>query len=83
MAISINAILDHLQSRQYCEAIMDDLLLFTKTKNTLGKIRRYVKGIAQDWMKKYLLRNVRYSEKNCHIWETSFLLKKEQFVQNY
>ena len=27
----INAILDCLQSRKYCEAIMDDLLLFTPT----------------------------------------------------
>ena len=29
----INAILDCLQSRKYCEAIMDDLLLFTPSKN--------------------------------------------------
>ena len=28
----INAILECLQSRKYCEAIMDDLLLFTPTK---------------------------------------------------
>ena len=28
----INAILDCLQSRKYCEAIMDDLLLFTQSK---------------------------------------------------
>ena len=28
----INAILDCLQSRKYCEAIMDDLLLFTPSK---------------------------------------------------
>ena len=28
----INAILDFLQSRKYCEAIMDDLLLFTPIK---------------------------------------------------
>ena len=30
----INAILDCLQSRKYCEAIMDDLLLFTPSKET-------------------------------------------------
>ena len=30
----INAILDCLQSRNYCEAIMDDLLLFTPTKKS-------------------------------------------------
>ena len=29
----INAILDCLQSRRYCEAIMDDLLLFTPSKS--------------------------------------------------
>ena len=28
----INAILNNLQSRKYCEAIMDDLLLFTPSK---------------------------------------------------
>ena len=30
----IIAILDCLQSRKYCEAIMDDLLLFTPTKKS-------------------------------------------------
>ena len=30
----INAILDCLQSRSYCEGIMDDLLLFTPTKSS-------------------------------------------------
>ena len=30
----INAILDCLQSRKYCEAIVDDLLLFTPSKET-------------------------------------------------
>ena len=30
----INAILDYLQSKKYCEAIMDDLLLFTPSKET-------------------------------------------------
>ena len=30
----IKAILDFLQSRKYCEAIMDDQLLFTSTKKS-------------------------------------------------
>ena len=30
----INAILDCLQNRKYCEAIMDDLLLFTPSKRS-------------------------------------------------
>ena len=30
----INAILDYLQSRKYCEVVMDDLLLFTPMKSS-------------------------------------------------
>ena len=30
----INVILSCLQSKKYCEAIMDDLLLFTPSKNS-------------------------------------------------
>ena len=38
----INAILNCLQSRKYYEAIMDDLLLFTPSKEThMTKIRRF------------------------------------------
>ena len=33
----INAIWDCLQSRKYCEAIMDDLLLFTPSKENITK----------------------------------------------
>ena len=36
----IDAILDCLQSRKYCDAIMDDLLLFTQSKRSHSKIRR-------------------------------------------
>ena len=46
----INAILDCLQSRKYCEAIMDDLLLFTPTKKShIAKLLRFVKGITLKW----------------------------------
>ena len=39
-----NAILDCLQSRKYCEAIMDDLLLFTSSKNShIAKIGGFIK----------------------------------------
>ena len=41
----INAILDYLQGRKYCKAIMDDLLLFAPNKEvTYVKTRRFVKG---------------------------------------
>ena len=43
----INTILNCLESRKYCEAIMDDLLLFTPSKQmTYEKIRRFIKGIT-------------------------------------
>ena len=45
----INAILDCLKSRKYCEAIMDDLLLFTPTKNPLSQARRLAEGTIQKW----------------------------------
>ena len=41
----INAILDCLQSRKYCEAIMDDLLLFTPTKKScIAKLEDLLKA---------------------------------------
>ena len=42
--VYINVILDCLQSRKYCEAIMDDLLLFTPLKKThMGKLEDLLK----------------------------------------
>ena len=41
----INAILDCLQSRKYCEAIMDDLLLFTPSKGShMNKLEDVLKA---------------------------------------
>ena len=46
----INAILNCLQSKKYCEAIMDVLLLFIPSKNChIVKIRRFVEGIDKEW----------------------------------
>ena len=46
----INAILNSLQSRKYCEVIMDDLLLFTPSKRVAyGQIGRSLKGIKKEW----------------------------------
>ena len=41
----INVILNCLQSKKYCEAIMDDLQLFTPSKSS--HIRRFIKGIVE------------------------------------
>ena len=46
----INAILDCLETRKHCEAIMDGLLLFTSHKeSTHCKIRRSIKSFIKEW----------------------------------
>ena len=50
----INAILSCLQSRKYCEAIMDNLLLFTPTKSShFEKARRFVESFMQIWIEDF------------------------------
>ena len=45
----INAILDCLQSKKYCEVIMDDLLLFTPSKNShMNKLEGLLKEQTED-----------------------------------
>ena len=48
----INAILSFLQSRKYCEAIMDDLLLFTPTKSSyFEKLEDLLKALHKNGLK--------------------------------
>ena len=50
----INVILDCLQSKKYCEAIMDDLLLFMLSKRSAhGQIGRYIKGVIEKWIQDF------------------------------
>ena len=59
----INAILDCLQSRKYCKAIMDDLLLFTPSKTThLAKL--------EDLLKALLKTGLKISPKKCQPFKT-------------
>ena len=56
----INAILDCLESRKYCEAIIDDLLLFTPTKKShLVKL--------EDLLKVVLKNRLKISSKKCQL----------------
>ena len=60
----INAILDCLQGRKYCEAIMDDLLLFTPSKEThMNKL--------EDLQKALLKNGLKVSPKKCQLFKTS------------
>ena len=60
----INAILDCLQSRKYCEVIMNDLLLFTPSKEThMNKL--------EDLLKALLKNGLKVSPKKCQLFKTS------------
>ena len=59
----INTILNGLQSRKYCEAIMDDLLLFTPTKSThFEKLEDLLKALCKNGLK--------ISPKKCQLFKT-------------
>ena len=45
----INAILDCVQSKKYCEAIMDDLLLFTPSKDSHIEKLNLLKALLKKW----------------------------------
>ena len=57
----INAILECLQSRKYCETIMDDLLLFTK-KVHISKL--------EDLLKALLKNGLQISPRKCQLFKT-------------
>ena len=59
----INAILSCLLSRKYCEAIMDDLLLFTPTKQShYEKLKDLLKALCKNGLK--------ISPKKCQLFKT-------------
>ena len=59
----INAILSCLQSRKYCEVIMDDLLLFTPTKSShFKKLEDLLKALHKNGLK--------ISPKKCQLFKT-------------
>ena len=63
MAIIHNAILNFLSSRKYCEAIMDDLLLFTPSKEAhYFKLEKMLKALCKNGLK--------ISLKKCQLFET-------------
>ena len=60
----INVILDCLQSRKYCEAIMDDLLLFTPSKMShMDKLEHLLKALLKNGLK--------FSPKKCQLFKTN------------
>ena len=72
----INAILHCLQSRKYCEAIMDDLLLFTLSKNShMNKL--------EDLLKALLKNGLKIKPKKCQLFKTSLqYMGNKIFIEN-
>ena len=72
----INVILDCLQSRKYCEVIMDDLLLFTPAKET------YMNKL-EDLLKTLLKNGLKISQKRCQLFKTSLqYMGNKIFIEN-
>ena len=69
-------ILDCLQSRKYCEAIMDDFVLFTPSKKShINKL--------EDLLRVLLKNGLKISPKKCQLFKTNLhYMGNEIFVQN-
>ena len=72
----INTILDCLQNRKYCKAIMDDLLLFTPSKKShMDKLKDLLKALLKNVLK--------ISLKKCQLFRTNLAyMGNEIFIQD-
>ena len=72
----INTIMDCLQNRKYCKAIMDDLLLFTPSKKShMDKL--------EDLLKALLKNGLKISPKKCQLFRTNLqYMGNEIFIQD-
>ena len=79
----MNAILICLSSRKYCEAIMDDLLLFMPTKEShFTKLEDLLKALCRNGLK-FPQRNVSCLKQNYSIWVTPFSQKTGECMSNH
>ena len=72
----INSILNCLQSKKYCEAIMDDLILFTPSREIqMNKL--------EDLLKALLKNGLKISFKKCQLFRTSLhYMGNDIFIEN-
>ena len=72
----INAILSCLQSKKYCKAIMDDLILFTPSKEShMNKLEDILKALLQNGLK--------VLPKKCQLFRTNLqYMGNEIFIEN-
>ena len=77
----INAILDCLQSRKYCEAIIDDLLLFTPSKiSHITKLEDLLKALLKNGFKISPRKCVSCVGQIYTTWEMKYSYKTKEFV---
>ena len=77
----INAILSCLQSKKYCKAIMDDLILFTPSKEShMNKLEDILNALLKNGLKVSYPRNVNCSEPAYSTWVMKYLLKTRKYV---
>ena len=71
-----NAVLDCLQNRKNCKAIMDDLLLFTPSKGShMDKLKDLLKALLKNGLK--------ISPKKCQLFRTNLqYMDNKIFIQN-
>ena len=73
--LHINAILHCLQSRKYCKALVDDLLLFTPAKEShIAKLEDLLKALLKIG-RKISPTKCPLFRKNCNILAISYLLR--------
>ena len=76
-------ILDCLQSRRYCKAIINDLLLVTPMKKShIAKLDDLLKAVLKNGLK-ISLKSVSFLEKSYKIWENLFLRIEECVLNHY
>ena len=79
----IDAILECLQSRKYCDAIMDDLLLFMPSKKShIPKLEDFLRPYLKMDLR-FHQRNVNYLEQNYSIWVIQYSYRNVEFVLNH
>ena len=81
MASYINAILDCLQNKKYCEAIMDELLLFTLSKNShIAKLEDLLKALLK-WFEN-IPKEMSVIGTNLHYMRNEIFIRTREFALN-
>ena len=76
----INVILSCLQSKKYCEAIMDNLILFTPSKDShINKLEDILNALLKNGLK-ISPKSANYSKPAYNTWEMRYLLKTKRYA---